>query len=319
MKTKIFISIVTALLIQCSLFAQTEKLPVIKANSNQAQIQEDNCSSYIIWTILPEVELDVLKTSAKEITFYTDLDSISFTIDPKVKKEYDFIILLNEKDSARTQVRYEKQRDIKESFSNSFDFFTTISTNKPENFDPRAVNQGFRHSFSYRMPFGKSKFSLSMGVGIGFYNYYIDALPKEVLPASMQLGDSYFRKIATISEPEISYKKNKMNLTYLDIPLELKYGKKDGFKVSAGAKIDFLVNSYLKFKGSDFIFGSNEDIKMKKYNLDHLSKLQFGPIVRVGWKRINVYASYSFTPVYDADAGSKLNPVCVGISITPLY
>jgi hypothetical protein len=323
MRVKIFILIATVLFIQYSLFAQTENLPVIKANSDQVNIKEDGVLSCSTWYIMPEIEVDVWKTIAKEVTFLTDIDSITFTINPK-EKTYDFIILLNGKDSARTQIRYEKpSQDIKKRFANSFDFFTTIATNKPENFDPRAINQGFRHSISYLIPFGKSKFSLGIGAGISFNNYYIDALPKDMLPASMQLEeygeDFYFVKIASISDPKISYQKNKMTLTYLDIPLELRYCSKKGFKVSAGAKVDFLVGSHFKYKGSDFLFGTDEKIKIKKYHLSHLSNYQVGPIVRVGWKIFSAYATYSFAPVYDKDAGSKLNPICVGISFTPLY
>lgn len=315
MNVKIFILIVMALFIRCSLFAQNEQLPVIKSNSVKIDIKFDDVLREQYWTIMPELELDVLKTSAKKVTFYTDIDSISFAVNPQEK--YDFIILLNEKDSARTQITYKRQsRNVKECLSNSFDVFTIISTNKPENFNPRAVNQSFRHSISYMIPFGKTNFSLGIGGGISFNNYHIDALPKDVLPASMQPVEYGFVKIASISEPKIKYKKNKITLTYLDIPIELRYFGKKGFKLSAGAKIDFLVNSRFKYKGSDYIFDFDDDIKIKKYHLKHLSNVQIGPIVRAGWKMLNVYATYSFTPVYDND---KLNPICIGISFTPLY
>ena len=109
MKVKIFILIIaTALLIQCSP-AQKETLPVIKANATEVDIKDDNVLKKKAWRIVPEEELDVYTTSAKEVTFYTDLDSISFKINPKIGT-YDFIILLNGKDSARTQIRYEPSR-----------------------------------------------------------------------------------------------------------------------------------------------------------------------------------------------------------------
>ena len=323
MKTKVYFFITTALLIRCSLFAQQEKLPVVKANSAVVSVKEDDVMLRTAWYVLPEMELDVHQTSAQKVTFYTDIDSISFTINRK-EKTYDFIILLNGKDSARTQIRYKKpSRDFKEYIANSFDIFTTISTNKPENFNPRAINQSFRHSVSYLIPLGKSNFSLGIGAGISFQNYYIDALPKDMLTASMQLEEYgegfYFVPINSISDPKISYKKNKMTLTYVDLPVEFIYRGEKGLHISAGAKIDYLVNSRFKYKGSDFIFGSQGDMKIKKHNLEHLSNFQIGPIVRIGWKRLTTYVTYSFTPVYDADADSKLNPICVGISITPLW
>ncbi|MFC3561161.1 transglutaminase domain-containing protein [Pedobacter jamesrossensis] len=87
-------------------FAQ-KKLKVIKANSTSVDIRDDN---YPVrknaWTVMPKEKLDVYTTSAKKVTFYTDKESISFNVDPKVG-EYDFIILVNGTDSARTQVKYD--------------------------------------------------------------------------------------------------------------------------------------------------------------------------------------------------------------------
>ena len=87
-------------------FAQ-KSIKVIKATSTSVDIKDDN---YPVrknaWTVMPKEKLDVYTTSAKKVTFYTDQESISFNVDPKVG-EYDFIILVNGTDSARTQVKYD--------------------------------------------------------------------------------------------------------------------------------------------------------------------------------------------------------------------
>lgn len=88
------------LLVQ-TLFSQ-EKLPVIKATSTQVDIKDDNNLRKNAWRIVPEANPDVYTTSAKKVTFYTDVDSISFDIIPD--KRYDFVILLNGKDSAYTRI-----------------------------------------------------------------------------------------------------------------------------------------------------------------------------------------------------------------------
>lgn len=89
-------------------FAQ-KKLPVIKATSLQVDIKDDGELRKNAWRIVPEEKLDVYTTAAKKVTFYTDIDSISFRVDPKVGV-YNFIILLNGKDSARTQIKYQQAR-----------------------------------------------------------------------------------------------------------------------------------------------------------------------------------------------------------------
>lgn len=86
-----------------------KKLPVIKATSIKVDIKDDGTLRKNAWRIVPEEKLDVYTTSAKKVTFYTDVDSISFKIDPKVG-QYDFVVLLNGKDSARTQVKYQPSR-----------------------------------------------------------------------------------------------------------------------------------------------------------------------------------------------------------------
>lgn len=107
MRSAILLLVCTALYAQ-NVIAQ-KKLPVIKATSIQVDIKDDGELRKNAWRIVPEEKLDVYTTSAKNVTFYTDIDSISFTVDPKVGT-YDFVILLNGKDEAKTQVKYQPSR-----------------------------------------------------------------------------------------------------------------------------------------------------------------------------------------------------------------
>lgn len=100
---------VTLLLLLSSLqlsVGQT-KLPVIRANSKTVDVRVGNDLRKAEWMISPETKPDIYTASAKKITFYTDLDSISFNIKAKLDT-YNFIILLNGKDSAYTQVKFPK-------------------------------------------------------------------------------------------------------------------------------------------------------------------------------------------------------------------
>jgi len=100
----ILLLVIPALFVQ-NIFAQNQ-LPVIKANSTHVDILENNkLLKNTSWNIEPEYELDIYSTCAKKVTFRTDLEEITFDIDPKVGK-YNFIILLNGTDTARTQIKY---------------------------------------------------------------------------------------------------------------------------------------------------------------------------------------------------------------------
>ena len=105
-QTKLLALFFIILLVQT--VAAQKKLPVIKANSENVDIKDDNQLIKNAWRIVPEEKLDVYTTSAKKVTFYTETDSISFKIEPQ--KQYDFIIVLNGKDSARTKIRYQPSR-----------------------------------------------------------------------------------------------------------------------------------------------------------------------------------------------------------------
>lgn len=81
------------------------QLPTIRANSEQIIIKDGDEWSRGKWNLAPSFKPDTYETTVKEerkITFYTDLDSISFTIKPN--KYYDFIILLNDKDTCWTRI-----------------------------------------------------------------------------------------------------------------------------------------------------------------------------------------------------------------------
>lgn len=100
---------VTLLLLLSSLqlsVGQT-KLQVIRANSKAVDVRVGNQLIKGAWGISPEIKPDIYTASEKNVTFYTDVDSISFNTKAKLDT-YSFIILLNGKDSAYTQVKFQK-------------------------------------------------------------------------------------------------------------------------------------------------------------------------------------------------------------------
>ncbi|SFD14943.1 Transglutaminase-like superfamily protein [Chitinophaga sp. CF118] len=88
------------------LFAQKE-LPVIRATGKSVNIRDGNNFKKNGWTIAPEIKPDIYFTKpipgkTKKVTFYTDIDSISF--DVKTNSHFLFNIVLNNKDTALTGI-----------------------------------------------------------------------------------------------------------------------------------------------------------------------------------------------------------------------
>jgi hypothetical protein len=98
------------LIAKSEVMAQSE-LPVLKANSPNVQILDGSSLSKGDWIIDPATELDVyeaIRSSKKRtITFKTDVESKSFEVEPG--RFYDFVILLNGKDTCKTRISTMKQ------------------------------------------------------------------------------------------------------------------------------------------------------------------------------------------------------------------
>lgn len=90
----------------CQLTIARNKLPIIQATTKIADIKDGSVFKKGVWTITPEAKPDIYVTNNKKVTFYTDKDSITIKLNPKVGT-YDFVILLNGKDSAFTQIKYQ--------------------------------------------------------------------------------------------------------------------------------------------------------------------------------------------------------------------
>ena len=84
---------------------------VIRSNTTKISIRDHTELKKDYWTIVPAVRPDIYETVSSEVphnvTFITDIDSISF--DVALNQKFSFVILLNGKDSAFTQIAGVKQ------------------------------------------------------------------------------------------------------------------------------------------------------------------------------------------------------------------
>jgi len=95
------------LLCLCLSLTAQDQQPVLKTTTKVLSIKDGKEWRKDYWTISPDIELDVYvadKTNeTKVVTFYSDIDSIFFTITPGAK--FDFIVLLNGQDSCFHQIK----------------------------------------------------------------------------------------------------------------------------------------------------------------------------------------------------------------------
>jgi len=100
------LTLLTLMIFQIGFIFSQKKLPIIHADSISVNIKVDGILYQNAWSIMPEINPDVYTTSGRKVTFYTNKDSISFKVDKK--NTIDFIIVLNKKDTAFTQIKYLK-------------------------------------------------------------------------------------------------------------------------------------------------------------------------------------------------------------------
>jgi hypothetical protein len=100
-----YIFLFIPLLLAQSIFAQS-KLHVIRATSKSVSINDGGYLDKNAWNLSPKARPDIYTADrtrkAKWVTFYTDIDSIKVKVKPGTK--FNFIILLNGKDSCYTQI-----------------------------------------------------------------------------------------------------------------------------------------------------------------------------------------------------------------------
>jgi len=86
-------------------FAQS-KLPIIKATSKSVSVRDGGYFDKDAWNLSPKARPDVFIADrtheTKWVTFYTDIDSIKVKVKPGTR--FNFVIVLNGKDSCYTQI-----------------------------------------------------------------------------------------------------------------------------------------------------------------------------------------------------------------------
>jgi hypothetical protein len=178
----------------------------------------------------------------------------------------------------------------------------------PNNFEYMEVRPG--RSINFKLTFVKPGFSLinhhlSMlsGIGIDYNNYFYDA-NQIIAPDADQLT----------SQPKSEgYDKYKLTTQYLFAPLEFRYESNPGdhgssFRMAAGGRVGYLIRSYTKLV-------ENDGDKVKDFGDFNLRQYKVGLVGRVGYGRLNFYANYSLTPLFNDGAAPDFNPIAFGITL----
>ncbi len=191
-----------------------------------------------------------------------------------------------------------------------FDINNDFWAKVPDSINSRFFNQGVGATVYYNTPIPKSNFSFSMGAGFTTHNFHSNGVFDTIT------GNNALRPFRSLY-PGKSYEKNKISVTYFDIPLELRYRAKNQIRASIGFKFGFLLDSHTKYRGYDYLYETSEELKVKHHEVRFIEKVRYGFTARFGWKFINLTTFYSLTGLFKDGHGDEMYPISVGISLMP--
>jgi len=198
-------------------------------------------------------------------------------------------------------------QSAKKRISVGIGLFTDVWMNAPAGMKTRTINQGVQMFGTYNMPFGKSNFSFAIGLGITIHNLYWNYRYQ---------GDSLTFQFVKI-EDTLGYKRSKLTMPYLEIPLEFRFKTKSKFAMGIGFKVGYMVYGHSKWVGDDYLFNSPNTLKVSFKGIKNIEKFTFGPTLRVGYKWFNVNGYYSLSSVFQQGTGIELSPVSIGFVLMP--
>ncbi|MCB2207219.1 MAG: PorT family protein [Bacteroidetes bacterium] len=176
-----------------------------------------------------------------------------------------------------------------------------------QSFELRTIQQGATAFIQYNMPIGKQQLaSFAVGLGIRNHNMYSNSVIEDVKADTIKF----------VGIPSgVDYRKSKLNLTYLDLPIEIKLRWKNGFKLVPGFKVGYRIDSKQKYKGDRF--DEEVMVREKTKTIRQTEDWSYGFTMRIGYKVVSLYGYYQISNIFEKEKGPEMNPISVGITITP--
>ncbi len=186
------------------------------------------------------------------------------------------------------------------------DLFTDISTGKKyDNFNLRAINQGVSVYSMFNFKFENTPHSASVGIGYTGHNYYMK---------DAYLRRPYYDKTEFVNVPH-DYKRSKINVNYIDIPVEVSFRFRDQFKVSAGFKFGILASGKSKYVGE--LLNDDKTLRLKACGINNLEKYVYSLTLRAAYKDVHLFMAYQFSDTFKNGVGPSIKPFSIGIGVRP--
>jgi len=197
--------------------------------------------------------------------------------------------------------------------------FSDIWQDVPESLDLRTIQRGISISAFQDMPLGRTNFSLAAGLAFSGHNLYSDHR-YSFIPSLNQ-----FRFVSI--DPEHEYEKNKLSMSYLEVPVQLRLRTRDlpsTLRFYAGVRVGYLFHAHTKFVGKQYYpqhfdhFDpqpvTERTIKVKEHKLENINKYRIGLTGTIGYGAVNLHVYYQLTETFKDNNAEGMYPLSVGVS-----
>ena len=157
----------------------------------------------------------------------------------------------------------------------------------------------------------KSPISFGLGVGCIYQTQFSNAL----LRYDNDLGITKYYVIPESFTKKEAPKLNRMTYINCNIPLELRYRHKNGFKFTVGVRLGLVAEISQRYKGNN-LEGTGVSENYKYFLKTDRQKANFDVYMRCGWKFVAVYYSYQVNKLFTDGKGPAVNPMSLGISLS---
>ncbi len=175
---------------------------------------------------------------------------------------------------------------------------TPDQTGKPYGLNAsKSVQVGF--GYIHAWPLSK-RFSVASGLNITWDNYRFEDNFKIVK------GDSV---LFEAPDNDRIYNKSKLLVTTVNVPIQLRYQSKSGFRVAAGVFGGYRVFSHSKVKYND----NGKTQRDKEQSNFYLNNFNYGVRAEIGYSDISLYGQYHINPLFSS-RGPEVNSFSLGLS-----
>lgn len=205
------------------------------------------------------------------------------------------------------------------------DLFSDLQLAPSDNWNPRGFNQGVSFALTYNFPLGEStKHTVSIGLGMSSHNYF--SYSRILNPYTN--GNFEYKYYSDVE----GFKRYKVNPTYGEVPLELRFRIKDAVKIGVGVKVGVMIATKTKYVGPDNIgtFAVDDEntitltgesgatVHEKLCYINNVERLAYSATLRVGWKWVSAFAAYQISPVFAVGHEAPVfHPLSVGVTFAP--